>query len=305
MKVTAEDVKDFEAELSLDEPPKEPEEESTEPKPSDEEMDRELGLDDEAEKAQDPAEAEPESTIKDESQEEVEKQPEPETKPVEPEEPAEDEIPTDEPQEDEIPTEDPVEDETPTVEPPEDETPAKEPPEEGTIAEPGEEDLTPEEIKTTVVSEPPEMKVEMDFRKLPLDEELKGLTEKELRKLLSKQAAHVKPLLLLSKEADVDVGPAKRLIAKGVTESKGGDMTEAIKYMGQGVEIIESRYKVKLNEDLNALADMVRELKVSGMDVTKAVNMLSGAKERVDDGQFRDALDRMNDIIELIEKARS
>ena|GEM_PF-2599446 len=275
MQVTAEDVKDFEAELAIEEPPAEPEE----PKPSDEEMDKELGLDDEDDqKAGEPPAEEPEAAEA--------AGPEPAEVPAEVEAAAE-------PAAEAEPAE-AVEEAAPAAE----EEIAEEPPA-------GEDELKPEDIRTTVVEEPPDMRVKMDFTKLPMDEQLKGMSEKELKKLLSKQAAHVKPLLLLSKEADVDVGPAKRLIAKGVAESKGGDMIEAVKYMGQGLEIIESRFKVKLSEDLNVLADLVRELKVSGMDVSKAVDMMSSAKDLVDGRDFKEAVEQLNELLELLERVRS
>jgi hypothetical protein len=152
---------------------------------------------------------------------------------------------------------------------------------------------------------PADMPVTMERVSAPMDEELQALDEKELRKLISKQAALVKPLLLLSKEVGVDLGPAKRLIAKGVADSKKGELVQAVKYMDQGLEVVDSRFRAKLTEDLNALADAIRDLKVSGMDVTKAVEMMSSAKERVDSNDFDGAILRMNMLLELIEKVRS
>lgn len=299
MHVTAQDVQDFEAELEIDEPKpagKVPEK----PAP-------ELEPETVSEEPPTEPESEPEVVEEPEPIEEVAHEPEPEV--VEEAKPIEEE-PEPEIEETELvaaPEPEPVENEKREIEETELATepePAGEPKPEPEEMGPGPPDIQPEEIRTTVVQEPAALEVKMDYTKAPNKEDLEGLSDKELKKLLSTQAAYVKPLLLLSKDMDVDLGPAKRLIAKGVAESKKGDMVAAIKLMGQGVEVIDSRFRAKLTEDLNSLAGLVRELKVSGMDVSKAAELITASKAQVDESQFKEALDTMAKCLELVESVR-
>jgi hypothetical protein len=151
----------------------------------------------------------------------------------------------------------------------------------------------------------PEMEITMDYVKPGEEDKLVGMSPKQLKKQLSKRAAYVKPLLLMAKEADIDVTHGKRLIAKGVSESKKGDVVGAITLFGQGIEVIESHYKAKVSGDLTTLADNVRELKATGIDVTKAVNLITSANEKLTDSKFEMELEDMKECLELIEKMRS
>jgi tetratricopeptide (TPR) repeat protein len=147
--------------------------------------------------------------------------------------------------------------------------------------------------------------VKMDYTKSPPEQPKAVLVEVELRKMLSQRAGYVKPLLLLAKETAIDISEAKKVIAKGVSESKKGDLKKAIVFMNQGIEDIEYSIKMKVSEDLNYLAGTVRELKVSGMDVTKAVDLINASKEQMDGNQFREAIETLNNCLDMIEKIKS
>lgn len=147
--------------------------------------------------------------------------------------------------------------------------------------------------------------VKMDYVKPEPEQPKDVLVEVELRKMLSQRAAYVKPLLLLAKETAIDISEAKKVIAKGVTESKRGDLKKAIVFMNQGIEDIESSIKTKVSDDLNLIVGAVRDLKVSGMDVSKAVDLINTSKEQMDGNQFREAIETMNNCLDMIEKIKS
>jgi len=157
------------------------------------------------------------------------------------------------------------------------------------------------------VTEPaqPDMGVSMDYDKPDVTVELEGKSEKELKHYLSQRATYVKPLLILAKETEMDISMAKRHIAKGVAESKKGGMIDAIKLVNQGIDGIEFDFRVKLNEDVSFLADKLRELKVSGMDVSRAVDLITSAKEDIETNEFKNAFDKMTQCLEMVEKVSS
>ncbi len=162
----------------------------------------------------------------------------------------------------------------------------------------------PESLPVPVVVTPV-MEIKMDYVKPGEEDKMIGMSDKQLKKQLSKRAAYVKPLLLMAKEADIDITHGKRLIAKGVSESKKGDMMQAITLLGQGIEVIESHYRAKVSVDITTLADNVRELKTSGIDVTKAVHLITSANEKLVNSEFNEALEDMKSCLDLIEKMRS
>ena len=164
----------------------------------------------------------------------------------------------------------------------------------GSMPEPGDK---PEPL----AAQPPD-EIRMDYTKSSKDKQFEGMSEKDLKGYLAKRATLVKPLLILAKETEVGISSAKRIISLSVAHSKKGELIEAVTMMNQGIETIEMDFKTKLSQDISYLAGAVRDLKVSGMDVSKAVDLITMAKEKVEVNEFKEAFNAMKDCLELVEK---
>ncbi|MDD4308037.1 MAG: tetratricopeptide repeat protein [Thermoplasmata archaeon] len=186
-----------------------------------------------------------------------------------------------------------------SLEPPTEEQPAA-----------AEEKSAPPVPEITEVREPEQIKphatdfneIKMDFTK---DNETKpdfsSMSEADLKKELSQRATFVKPYLALAKEIDVDINHAKRLISRAVTESKQGELTVAIQLMDEAIAYAEAEFKRKLTEDLENLAEIIRNLKTAGKDVHGAVGLLSKSKEFLEAGDIRNSADAMKNCLENVE----
>ena len=108
--------------------------------------------------------------------------------------------------------------------------------------------------------------------------------------------------MILAKEMDVDIGHGKKLIAKGVAESKKGELRRAAELMSEGIYDIELGFGLKMSENIEYLADLIRELKVSGMDVSRAVDLITSAKEAMESGEFQEATDTLEECLDMVEK---
>lgn len=139
---------------------------------------------------------------------------------------------------------------------------------------------------------------EEDDGELPTD-------PKELRKLLSKQAARIKPLLLLAKDVGMDINEQKIMIANGVRESKKGNLDEAIAIMREGKKGIENSLLEKLKDDLKMLAQMARDSKASGQDIGPSIELISEAKKLLVNRDYKGSFGAMNKCLQALEGAGS
>jgi len=220
-----------------------------------------------------------------------------ETEPVVEEEPVEDEA---EIEEAPVETEPVVEEEPVETEPAVEEETVETEPEPVKIEEDGPEIIKPQSFDIEPASG---IDIKMDYtRPEPERPDLDSMTDIEMKKYLSKRAAHVKPYLALSKELDVNINHAKRLIAKAVAESKKGEMKLAIEIINEGIEYAETEFHRKVAEDIENMATVIRDLKVTGIDVSGAVDLITESKELLKEGQIIEAVEKLRVCLEHVER---
>ena len=147
-----------------------------------------------------------------------------------------------------------------------------------------------------------EIKVEEEATPIP-EEDLND--PKVLKKTLSIHAIAIKPLLILAKELSIDVLAQKKIIAQGVNESKKKNLPGAVALMKQGRRQIEEAFVVKANENLGAIADMSRELKMEGHEVDRISDIIALAKKLLEDGKYKESFDKMNVALAMVENIRA
>ena len=123
----------------------------------------------------------------------------------------------------------------------------------------------------------------------------------EMKKYLSKRASHVKPYLALARELDVDINHAKRLIAKAVAESKKGEMKLAVEIINEGIEFAETEFHRKVADDIESLAGLIRDLKMTGTDVSGAVELITETKNMLESGEIVDSVKNLRKCLEHVE----
>ena len=148
--------------------------------------------------------------------------------------------------------------------------------------------------------------IDMDYtRPEPERPDLDGMTDTEMKKYLSKRASHVKPYLALARSLDVDINHAKRLIAKAVAESKKGDLKMAIEIINEGIDFAETEFHKKVAEDIDNMATLIRDLKITGIDVSNAVELITETKKMLEDGKIIEAVESLQKCLEHVEKIAS
>ncbi len=264
----------------------------------DDEFEDELKLDKPAEEH----EPEPAEELEEEEPDSVEEEIIVEEPKPEPEDSPEDELPelTTQPEvpdtEAELVEEPVIEQDTEIVEEPEPE-PIEEP-------EPEPEIDGPEVTKPHSFDEisPSGISIDMDYtRPEPEKPDLENMTDTEMKKYLSKRASHVKPYLALARALDVDINHAKRLIAKAVAESKKGNLKIAIEIINEGIEFAETGFHKKVAEDIDSMAILIRDLKMTGIDVSGAVELITETKKMLEDGKIIEAVESLQKCLEHVE----
>ncbi len=148
-----------------------------------------------------------------------------------------------------------------------------------------------------------DINLDMDYtRPEPEKPDLENMTDAEMKKYLSMRASHVKPYLAVARVLDVDINHAKRLIAKAVAESKKGNLKIAIEVINDGIDFAETEFHKKVAEDIESLADLIRDLKMTGIDVSRAVELITKTTKMLEDGNISEAVDILQQCLEHIEK---
>ena len=165
------------------------------------------------------------------------------------------------------------------------------------------EDTSPEIIAPQSTEEiASDIDINMDYtRPEPDRPDLDSMSEGEMKKYLSKRASYVKPYLSLAKELEVNINHAKKLIARAVGESKKGELKLAIEIINEGIEYAETEFHNKLSKDMEELAGVIRDLKITGTDVSGAVDLLTDSKKLLEESQIIDSVGKMRACIEHIE----
>jgi len=149
-------------------------------------------------------------------------------------------------------------------------------------------------------------KLDMDYKKTPLDKpDYDSMSEAELKKELSKRATHIKPYLSIAKEMGVDINHAKKLISRAVTESKQNEIKIAIQLMNEGIEFAESEFRRKVTEDIDNLVSVIRDLKSTGKDVSIAADFIKSSKQHLELGEIIESIDQFRKCLENVEKIAS
>ena len=144
--------------------------------------------------------------------------------------------------------------------------------------------------------------IKMDYSKSePAKPDYDTMTVEELKKELSQRATFVKPYLGLAKQVEVDINHAKRLISRAVTESKQGELKIAIQLMDEAINFAETEFVRKITEDLDNLAEIIRNLKSTGMDVLLPVEHLSNAKASLEARDIAKSFDALKKCLEAVE----
>jgi len=144
--------------------------------------------------------------------------------------------------------------------------------------------------------------IEMDYTKAKAKKpDYESMPEAELKNELSKRASQVKPYLALAKDIGVDINHAKRLISRAVTESKQNELKVAVQLMDEGIEFAENEFRKRMNEDIENLAGVLRDLKASGKNVIKCADMLNKSKESLETGNIVGSVEEMKKCLAIVE----
>ena len=145
--------------------------------------------------------------------------------------------------------------------------------------------------------------IKMDYtRPEPERPDLDSMTETQIKKYLSKRASYVKPYLGLARDLNIDINHAKRLIAKAVVESKKGNMKLAIEIIDEGIDFAEAEFHKKVADNLESLASLIRNLKMTGTDVSGAVELITETKKMLVDGKITEAVESLQQCLNHVEK---
>ena len=148
--------------------------------------------------------------------------------------------------------------------------------------------------------------VQMDFTSpMQAKSNYDSMTDAELKKELSKRATLVKPYLALAKDVGVEINHAKKLISRAVSESKQNELKVAIQLMDEGIAFAEAEFRRKIGEDIENLAGILRELKVSGKNVSAAADYLSKSKSSLDSGEIIQSVEHLTKCLESVETIAS
>ena len=99
----------------------------------------------------------------------------------------------------------------------------------------------------------------------------------------------------------MDINHAKRLIAKAVAESKKGNLKTAIEIINEGIEFAETEFHKKVADDIESLAELIRDLKMTGIDVSRAAELITKTTKMLEDGNISEAVDTLQQCLEHIE----
>jgi tetratricopeptide (TPR) repeat protein len=148
--------------------------------------------------------------------------------------------------------------------------------------------------------------VQMDYTApKPAKPDYDSMTDAELKKELSKRASLVKPYLALAKDVGIEINHAKKLISRAVTESKQNELKVAIQLMDEGIDFAEAEFRRKIGEDIENLAAVLRELKVSGKNVSAAAELLSKSKSSLESGEIVQSVETLKKCLENVETIAS
>ena len=114
--------------------------------------------------------------------------------------------------------------------------------------------------------------------------------EDELRQEFPRLVAEVKPLLIVSKDHEVEVGEGRRLIDKAVQAGKQRDLATAVQMVKEARSSIKAALDERLDAEEGNLEKLVAIVSRSGTDpkeVSEALSALRGLRE---DGDVEGAL---------------
>ncbi|MCK5396772.1 MAG: zinc ribbon domain-containing protein [Thermoplasmata archaeon] len=144
--------------------------------------------------------------------------------------------------------------------------------------------------------------INMDYTRPEPDKlDLDSMSETDMKKYLSQRASYVKPYLALAKELDVNINHAKKLIARAVGESKKGELKLAIEVINEGIEYAEAEFHNKVSKDMEELASVIRDLKMTGIDVSGAVDFITESKRLLEEGEIIKSVEKLRVCLEHIE----
>lgn len=114
--------------------------------------------------------------------------------------------------------------------------------------------------------------------------------EDELRQEFPRLVAEVKPLLIISKDYDVEVGEGRRLIDKAVQAGKQRDLATAVQMVKEARSSIRAALDEKLVVEEGNLEKLVAIVSRSGTDPKEVSESLSALRSLREEGDVEGAL---------------
>lgn len=125
----------------------------------------------------------------------------------------------------------------------------------------------------------------------------KAASFEELPKLIG----HVKRLLSLAKEADIDVTKSKALISQAVSASKKKDLDNAIKIIKEGKMVLEKDLRTLIMGKHRTFNSAVSLAKKGGKDTSSIERILSNIKKSVEANDYSTAMGEVRRAEGLVE----
>jgi predicted RNA-binding Zn-ribbon protein involved in translation (DUF1610 family)/cellobiose-specific phosphotransferase system component IIA len=118
-----------------------------------------------------------------------------------------------------------------------------------------------------------------------------GEEEEQLRQEFPKLVAEVKPLLIISKDHDVEVGEGRRLIDKAVRAGKQRDLATAVQMVKEASSSIKAALEERMDTDLHHLQRLAEVTERAGNDPSEINEVIEDLRKLRQEGDVEGALE--------------